>query len=96
MRSASVGGVAKHFPGLGRASKGLNTDLVPVSINETEEELHVVDIPQFIDAIVADFQMIMPSWATYPSVDTKRPAGLSPVWLKERLRKEREFRGLVL
>ncbi|KAM5344435.1 hypothetical protein ACJ41O_012971 [Fusarium nematophilum] len=96
MRNSGVGAVAKHFPGLGRAPRGANTDLVPVTLNVTEDELNKVDIAPFVDAIAADVHMIMPSWATYPFVDAKRPAGLSSVWLKEKLRKELGFKGVTI
>ncbi|KAL6850618.1 hypothetical protein ACO1O0_007742 [Amphichorda felina] len=96
MQEAGIAAAAKHFPGLGRAPKGSNTDEVPVTLNATEEELTSVDMAPFAEAIEAGVGMIMPSWAIYPSVDAKHPAGLSPVWLKEKLRGDLGFQGVTV
>ena len=95
-QEAGVAATAKHFPGLGKAPKGSNTDEVPVTLNTTAEELDAVDIAPFADAIAAGIYMIMPSWAIYPAVDAKFPAGLSTKWLKEKLRGELGFEGVTI
>ncbi|KFH48379.1 Beta-hexosaminidase-like protein [Hapsidospora chrysogenum ATCC 11550] len=96
MQDLGVAAAAKHFPGLGKAPQGSNTDLVPVTLEVTEEELAAVDIPPFVDAIAAGVGMIMPSWAIYPAVDPDLPAGLSSIWLKERLRGELGLEGVTV
>lgn len=96
MEESGVAAAAKHFPGLGKAPEGANTDLVPVVLNMTEEELSTVDIPPFEDAIAAGVGMIMPSWAIYTAVDEELPAGLSTIWLKERLRTQLGFKGVTV
>lgn len=96
MQENGVAAAAKHFPGLGKAPKGSNTDLVPVTLDVSEDELNSVDIAPFKDAIAAGVNMIMPSWAIYSSVDDEFPAGLSSPWLKDRLRKELGFKGVTV
>lgn len=96
MQENGVAATAKHFPGLGKAPTGANTDLVPVILNVTLDELESVDIPPFEDAIAAGVDMIMPSWAIYPAVDAEFPAGLSSVWLKERLRGGMGYQGVTV
>lgn len=96
MQADGVAATAKHFPGLGKAPKGANTDLVPVTLNMTLEELEQVDLPPFEDAIAAGVDMIMPSWAIYPAVDAVLPAGLSSAWLKDRLRDQMGYGGVTV
>lgn len=99
LRAMEEGGVAasaKHFPGLGRAPAGANTDLEPVTINATREELAAVDLPPFQDAVDAGVDMVMTSWAIYPSVDDVWPAGLSKAWVRQRLRRGMGFKGVTV
>lgn len=96
MQERGVAAAAKHFPGLGKAPTDANTDLVPVTLNVTLEELESVDIPPFQDAIEAGVDMIMASWAIYPAVDAELPAGLSSIWLKDRLRNQMGYEGVTV
>lgn len=96
MQENGVAAAAKHFPGLGKAPEGANTDLVPVTLNVTLEELETVDIPPFVDAIAAGVDMIMPSWGLYPAIDAELPAGLSSIWLKGWLREKLGYQGVTV
>ena len=58
MQADGVAATAKHFPGLGKAPKGANTDLVSVTLNMTLEELEEVDLPPFEDAVAAGVDMM--------------------------------------
>ena len=91
-----VAAAAKHFPGLGTAPQGANTDLVPVTLDVSEEELRRVHIPPFQAAVDAGVDMIMPSWAIYPALDAELPAGLSPVFIKGELREGLGFKGVTV
>jgi beta-glucosidase-like glycosyl hydrolase len=91
-----VAAAAKHFPGLGTAPQGANTDLVPVTLDVSEDELRSVHIPPFQAAVDAGVDMIMPSWAIYPALDPELPAGMSPVFIKGELRQGLGFKGVTV
>ncbi|GFF56938.1 uncharacterized lipoprotein YbbD [Aspergillus udagawae] len=86
---------AKHFPGLGAAGAGENTDLVPVRIDRGLKELRRVDEAPYTAAIAAGVDMVMASWAVYPALDDK-PAGLSEKWIQGELRGRHGFRGVTI
>ncbi|KGO66503.1 Glycoside hydrolase, superfamily [Penicillium italicum] len=69
-RSAGVIASSKHFPGLGAAGAGENTDLQPVTIELTIEELRKVDMAPYTKAVAAGVDMVMTSWAiSYFEID---------------------------
>jgi beta-N-acetylhexosaminidase len=72
-QGAGVAATAKHFPGLGAASADENTDLGPVTLTQSADELRSVDEAAFLDAIAAGVQLVMTSWATYPALDPDFP-----------------------
>lgn len=87
---------AKHFPGLGAASKTENTDLGPVTLNLTLDELRSVDEAPYIQAIAAGVDMVMTSWAVYPALDPQYPSGLSKSWVQGELRGRLGFQGVTI
>lgn len=40
--------------------------------------------------------MIMPSWAIYPVLDSKKPSGLSKKWFQQELRGRLNFQGVTI
>ena len=84
---------AKHFPGLGRAT--VNTDDRPTSIAATSDELQA-DLEPFKAAIAADVKMVMVSTASYPTLGAKKPAAFSPTIVKNMLRGQFGFDGVVI
>jgi beta-N-acetylhexosaminidase len=84
---------AKHFPGLGRAT--VNTDDRPTSIAATSDELQA-DLEPFKAAIAADVKMMMVSTASYPTLGAKKPAAFSPTIVKNMLRGQFGFDGVVI
>lgn len=86
----------KHFPGLGSAPRGVNTDEEPVTIDTDIKEIRSVDQVPYIAAIAAGIKMVMTSWAIYPTLDSKNPAGLSEKWIKDELRGRLHFRGVTI
>ncbi|KAJ5801678.1 CAZyme family GH3 [Penicillium psychrosexuale] len=86
----------KHFPGLGGASTTENTDVEPVTINFTKEELRTVDMAPYTKAIAAGVDMVMASWAIYPSLDAKYPSGLSKAIIQNELRGRLGFKGVTI
>ena len=87
---------AKHFPGLGAATRAQNTDLGTVTLDLSLSELRAIDELPFTYAIDADVDMVMTSWATYPALDPDLPSGLSPRTLHGELRGRLKFGGVTI
>jgi beta-N-acetylhexosaminidase len=95
-QSAGVAATAKHFPGLGAATASEDTDQVPVTLPIGLATLRSVDEAPFGAAIAAGVKLVMPSWATYPALDPRLPAGLSPAVVQGELRGRLGFRGVTI
>ncbi|MDQ7787164.1 MAG: glycoside hydrolase family 3 N-terminal domain-containing protein [Thermodesulfovibrionales bacterium] len=94
LRKAGVLSVAKHFPGIGRASGDTHETLLHVVWNTDQEKEN--DMMPFMSAIKAGVDMLMAGHVIAEPGDTSRPVSLSLYWLHDVLRKEKGFRGLVL
>jgi beta-N-acetylhexosaminidase len=95
-RKTGVASTVKHFPGLGAAPAGANTDLQPVVLDQSLSTLHNVDEAPYPAAIGAGAQLVMLSWAVYPALDRDRPAGLSPAVVQGELRGRLGYRGVTV
>jgi beta-N-acetylhexosaminidase len=95
-QSGGVAAAAKHFPGLGAASRDQDTDLRPVRLTVRPATLRQVDERPYRAAIAARVRLVMVSWAVYPALDPDRPAGLSPVVVQGELRQRLGFRGVTV
>jgi beta-N-acetylhexosaminidase len=84
---------AKHFPGLGYAT--VNTDDNAVTVAATSGELQN-DLTPFKAAVEAGVGMVMMSTASYPTLGAKKPAALSPTIVKNLLRGQLGFDGVVI
>lgn len=91
-----VAATAKHFPGLGDAAQAQNTDVRPVTLNLPLAELRAVDEAPYQQAIAAGVKLVMTSWAVYPALDPRRPAGLSSTVIQHELRDRLGFRGVAI
>jgi beta-N-acetylhexosaminidase len=92
MRRAGMAATAKHFPGHG----GVEADS-HVAIPVDGRELTVImeeDVLPFRRLFADGLAAVMPAHVTYPHADA-RPAGFSPFWLKDVLRRRLGFQGLV-
>jgi beta-N-acetylhexosaminidase len=91
-----VAATAKHFPGLGAASQRQNTDLGPVTLRQSLSTLRAVDEAPYVSAIAAGVKLVMTSWAIYPALDPRLPAGLSPAVIQRELRGRLGFAGVTI
>ena len=95
-QGAGVLATAKHFPGLGAAKAGENTDAEPVTIDLSLSELQDVDEAPYVNAIDAGVDLVMTSWALYPALDDTYPSGLSEKWIQGELRGRLGYTGVTI
>ena len=95
-QSGGVPATAKHFPGLGSAARGQDTDRVPVTLNVPAVTLRRVDELPYQAAISAGVRLVMLSWAVYPALDPAHPAGLSRAVVQGQLRRRLGFPGVTI
>ena len=93
---AGVSATAKHFPGLGAATRTQDTDRRPVRLDVPLATLRARDERPYGPAIAAGVRLVMLSWATYPALDPQRPAGLSPTVVGRELRRRVGFAGVTV
>ncbi len=92
LSAAGVVSVGKHFPGHGYVQADSHHD-IPVD-NRPFAEIEKNDMVPFHQLVQRGLAAVMPAHVTYPEVD-HRPAGFSPVWLQEILRKKLGFEGII-
>ena len=94
LRAGGVAATAKHFPGLGTATR--TTDERPVAVLRSRRELDRRLLP-FRVAVRSGIELVMVSNASYPAYDRSRaPAVFSRPILQGLLREQLGFRGLVI
>jgi beta-N-acetylhexosaminidase len=93
---AGPAATVKHFPGLGSAARGQNTDLRPVTVTVKLSGLRSRDEVPYSAAIAAGVKLLMVSWAIYPALDRTHPAGLSRVVVGSELRGRLHFHGVTV
>ena len=91
-----VAATAKHFPGLGSASRQQNTDLGAVGLRSPLSTLRAVDEAPYVSAIAAGVKLVMTSWAVFQALDPRLPAGLSPAVIQGELRGRLRFAGVTI
>lgn len=96
MQNGKVAATVKHFPGLGAATRTQNTDVAPVTINLTAGTLKSRDEYPYKAAIAAGVKLVMVSWAVYPHLGSKRPAGLSSAIVQGQLRTRLGYQGITI
>lgn len=92
MQHAGMAATGKHFPGHGAVRADSHLEL-PIDTRRYEDIL-VDDLVPFERMIGNGLAAVMPAHVVYSQVDS-RPAGFSPFWIKEVLRKRLGFQGVV-
>lgn len=92
-KEAGVVSSAKHFPNHGPAQVDSHTGS-PV-IRHDPQNIRYYDLPPFRAAIDSGVPMVMAGHLTYPAIDPRRPASLSPQAIGM-LREEMGFSGVVI
>jgi beta-N-acetylhexosaminidase len=91
-----VAATVKHFPGLGAAATAQNTDERPVTLRLSLKSIRTIDEVPYKAAIAAKVKLVMVSWAKYPALDSKFPAGLSSRIVQGELRTRLGFAGVTI
>ncbi|MCF6264008.1 MAG: beta-N-acetylhexosaminidase [Xanthomonadales bacterium] len=92
MADAGMRACGKHYPGHG--SVELDSHLDDVIDRRSAEEILSTDLKPFA-ALSPQLASIMVAHVTYPAVD-KQPAGYSSRWLKQILREEIAYSGVII
>ncbi|BBA37215.1 beta-hexosaminidase [Methylocaldum marinum] len=92
MRRAGMAAVGKHFPGHGGVAADSHHEL-PVD-RRPFDEIESRDLLPFRTFIEFGPEGIMPAHVVYAEID-ERPAGFSPFWIQEVLRRRLGFEGTV-
>lgn len=92
MHAAGMSATLKHFPGHGSVLEDTHYDAAtdPRPLDTLREE----DLVPFVAGIAAGAEAMMLAHVTYPAV-APEPAGYSPRWINDILRKDMGFRGVV-
>ncbi len=94
LQKKGIMAVAKHFPGIGRTVKDSHFHL-PV-LDSDLKTLEQSDMLPFKDAIDNNVSGIMLSHISYPKLDNKWQASLSPFIANDLLRNQMGYKGLVM
>jgi beta-N-acetylhexosaminidase len=92
MKTAGMAATGKHFPGHGAVAVDSHLAL---PIDERDfETIKTKDLQPFKKLIEEGLEAVMPAHVVYKTVDSN-PAGFSPFWIRQILRKELGFNGVV-
>jgi beta-N-acetylhexosaminidase len=92
MNEAGMAATGKHFPGHGAVA--LDSHLTLPIDERNMDSIRAKDLLPFKQLIEEGLEGIMPAHVVYPKIDPN-PAGFSPFWIQQILRKELNFNGTV-
>ncbi len=92
LKQGGVAAVGKHFPGHGYVAADSHLE-IPVDEREYGD-IAMQDLIPFAQMVDFGLPALMPAHVIYPLVD-RLPAGFSRVWLKDILRGELKFDGMI-
>ena len=92
MHEAGMAATLKHFPGHGSVREDTHFD--DAVDDRPLEVIRAEDLVPFVAGIEAGADAVMLAHVVYPQV-APEPAGYSPRWINDILRKEMGFRGVV-
>lgn len=94
LQQNGVMAVAKHFPGIGRTV--LDSHLEMPDLEIAMDDLESVELPPFTEAIRCGVAAIMLSHIRYTDIDPEWPASLSETIIRDLLRNQMGFDGVVM
>jgi beta-N-acetylhexosaminidase len=94
LRAGGVLSCGKHFPGHGDTDRDSHAEL-PL-VGRSRAELEAVELKPFRAAVAAGVPLLMTAHVLYPALDPLRPATLSRPILRDLLRRDLGFRGVVV
>ena len=92
MNAAGMAATGKHFPGHGAVA--LDSHLTLPTDERDLDSLRAKDLRPFKQLIDEGLEGIMPAHVVYSNIDAN-PAGFSPFWIQQILRRELHFNGVV-
>lgn len=92
LKQGGMAAVGKHFPGHGYVAADSHLE-VPVD-ERRYADISMNDLIPFKQMVDFGLSAVMPAHVIYPAVDSQ-PAGFSRVWLKDILRHELHFDGMI-
>lgn len=92
MHAAGMAATLKHFPGHGTVREDTHYD--NARDDRSLDEMRRHDLIPFVAGIEAGADAVMMAHIAYPRI-APEPAGYSPVWIQDILRREMGFRGVV-
>jgi beta-N-acetylhexosaminidase len=93
MRTAGIATSAKHFPGLGRVQG--NTDFT-ANVVDRATRMNDPYLDSFRQAVDAGVPFVMIALATYTRIDPDHLAVFSPIVMRQMLRDELDFAGVII
>lgn len=91
-KQGGMSSIGKHFPGHGHVRADSHHE-VPID-ERSWQDIWDCDLLPFVRMIEAGLGGVMPAHVIYPQIDAQ-PAGFSAKWLKEILRKQLGFDGVI-